>query len=171
MLNETIRVVTNAFSDDTDNHGLTLVVINLDKTYAQKLVEAIVAFEQIYLGSGLVSGLGQVAEILIEDDRAIYTGMDEDEGLEDDFPGAFGLLKESVLLPVQNEQIMHSYLVVMRGHVMWQGRTGASSFINSQALPLDFLEVVAAGKRGEAERLAARRKRFDEEGRAHYYDA
>lgn len=164
-MNETLTVVTNGFSDDTDNHGLQLVLISLDEAYATSLVKGIKAFDQICESLDL----GRVAEVLVEDERAIYTEMDEEEGLDDDFTGAFGLLKRSVPVPSQSEQITHSFLVVLRDHVMWQGHTRESSIIHSQTIPLDFLEAVAAGERAEAARLASRRKRFDEEGRAVYY--
>lgn len=165
-MSETITVISNAFSEDVESHGLTLFLVTLDGAYAAKLVSAIRAFGTLYRGIDL----GEVSRVLIKDTRAVFTEEDEEAGITDDFTGDFGILKTGIAVPACSFQIAKSYLVVTPDYVCWEAHTRDHSVVESQALPLDFLERVAEGDREGAERLARRRKSFDERGRAVYHE-
>lgn len=165
-MSETITVISNAFSEDVESHGLTLFLVTLDGAYAAKLVSAIRSFDTLYRGIDL----GEISRVLIRDAKAVFTEEDEEAGINDNFDGAFGILKADVQVPANSFQIAKSFLVITPDHAIWEAHTRDFSVVESQALPLDFLERVAEGDAEGAARLARRRKSFDERGRAVYHE-
>lgn len=147
------RVITNAFSQDTDNHGITYVVVTLGAELAARLALAVRGLPAALS----VAGLGEADEILFPDAHAVYVTSEafDESGLEE-FAGEFGLLVAGDESPA-GEEMASSHVVVQSTGVFWTGRTTGGSIVDSQLLPLDFLERVAAGDRDGAERLASSR--------------
>lgn len=156
-----VNVITTGFSAETENHGIQIVVVSLDRVYAGKLARAVRAFDSVFAGSDL----GEVSEVVIQDGAAIFTGYDEERGLNDDYTGDFGVLAADVELP-ESEAMKSKHLVVQRGGVLWTGLTYCNSTVESQLLPLDFLDAVARGDRDEAVRIASLRRPRGGEGDA-----